>query len=326
MSLPRGAQFLARSPVLAAAAVMLALFFFGTFRYDHFGTLSNITTILGDYSYVAIAAVGATFVILSGGIDLSVGSVVAFTGVVIVSLVERGVHPLAAALVALASGASLGALMGWIIHALQLPAFIVTLAGMFALRAACFLVLDRSASVMHPFFEWAAYDAEFDLGLGATLPLRADLMIVAVAAGAVIARLTPFGAAVRAVGGSERAARAMGVPIARTRIGVYALSGFCSALAGCAFTLYKQSADPTSAAGLELAVIAAVVIGGTPLSGGRGSVLGTLIGVAILGLIRAIIDFQGNLNAAWTSIASGALLLAFVCLQRAAGAISRQPP
>jgi len=312
------------TPVFAAAAVMLALFAFGALRYDHFGSLANVSNLLGDCSYIAIAAVGATFVILSGGIDLSIGSVVAFTGVLIVSLVERGCHPLAAALVALACGTALGAAMGWIIHTLQLPAFIVTLAAMFAVRAACFLILDRSAGVQHAFFDWASSDAELDLGRGFILPLRTDLMLITVLAGAIVARLTPFGASVRALGGSERAARSMGVPIARTRIAVYALSGFCSALAGLAFTLSKQSADPTSAAGLELTVIAAVVIGGTSLSGGVGSVWGTLLGVLIAGLIRAIIDFQGDLNSAWTSIATGALLLLFVCLQHALTILARR--
>jgi len=312
-----------KTPVFAAAAVMLAILVVGALRYDHFGSLSNLTTILADYSFVAIAAVGATLVIMSGGIDLSVGSVVAFSGVIIVSLVERGWHPLGAAAVALAAGTLLGAAMGWIIHALALPAFLVTLAGMFAVRAACFLVLDRSAGVNHAFID-QALAAEIDLGRGGTLPLRTDLMIAVVAAGAAVARLTPLGVALRAVGGGERAARSMGVPVGGTRVGVYAMGGLCSALAGCAFTLEKQAADPTAAAGLELTVIAAVVIGGTPLSGGAGSVLGTIIGVAILGLIRSVIDFQGNLNAAWTSITSGALVLAFVGLQRGMGIVARR--
>jgi ribose/xylose/arabinose/galactoside ABC-type transport system permease subunit len=202
-----------------------------------------------------------------------------------------------------------------LIQIFELPAFMVTLAGMFAIRAAAFLVLDQSTSISHPFFRWVSRSAAIDLGAGATLPLRTMLMLAVVAVAFVVARSTRFGRNVYAIGGSEKSARMMGVPVAATKIGVYTLAGFCSALGGLAFTMYKQAGDPTSAVGLELSVIASVVIGGTLLSGGVGSILGTLIGVLILGLIRLIIDFQGDLNSAWTSVANGVLLLAFVGLQ-----------
>jgi simple sugar transport system permease protein len=302
-------------PTLTAGLIMLVLFAFGALRYDHFASPSNLSNLLGDYAFVAIAAVGATFVILSGGIDLSVGALVAFTAVLIADLVQSGWHPLAAAALALAIGTALGATMGVLIHAFQLPPFMVTLAGMFAIRAAAFLIRDQSTGINHPFFTWASRSAELDLGAGATVPLRTMLMAAVVAVAFVIARSTPFGRNVYAIGGSERSARIMGVPVGATKIATYAFAGFCSSLAGFVFTLYKQAGDPTSAVGLELTVIAAVVIGGTLLSGGVGSILGTLIGVLILGLIRLIIDFQGNLNSAWTSIAIGALLLAFVAMQ-----------
>ena len=313
----------ARAPTAAASLIMLAIFLFGSLRYDHFASLSNTAALFNDYAYIIIAAIGATFVILSGGIDLSTGSAVAFTNVLIATLVDRGCHPIAAATIAIVGCTTLGALTGWVIDALQLPAFIVTLCAMFALRAAAFLILDRSAAIDHSFFSWASH-AEIPLGAGATLSFHTDLALFALAAALVLARLTPFGANILALGGSERAARSMGVPIARTRILTYALAGLCSSLAGSAFTLYKQSGDPTSAVGLELIAIAAVVIGGTSLSGGTGSILGTLVGVLIIAVIRTIIDFQGNLNAAWTSIATGGLLLVFVCLQRALTALARR--
>lgn len=312
MRLPLPARHI---PTLTAGLIMLLLFAFGAVRYDHFAGAPNIANLFGDYAYVGIAAVGATFVILSGGIDLSVGSIVALTAVLVADLVAKGWHPLAAGALALAAGTLAGALMGLLIQVFELPAFMVTLAGMFAIRAAAFLIRDQSTGITHPFFKWASHTARIDLGAGATLPLGAILMLVVIALAVLLARSTRFGRNVYAVGGSEKSARMMGVPVGATKIGVYTLAGFCSALGGLAFTMYKQAGDPTSAVGLELSVIAAVVIGGTLLSGGVGSILGTLIGVLILGLIRLIIDFQGNLNAAWTSVAIGVLLLAFVGLQ-----------
>ncbi len=302
--------------MLTAGAILVALLVFGGLRYDHFASLANVFNLLGDYSYVGIAGVGATFVVLSGGIDLSVGSMIAFTAVLMADLVARGWHPLSAALVCLVACTFMGAAMGWLICFFALPAFMVTLAGMFAIRAACFLVREQSVGIDHPFFAWTARHLELDLGGGAVLPMRSLLLLATVAAGVVVARSTGFGRNVYAIGGHERSARMMGVPVVATRIRVHALAGLCSSLAGLVFTMYKQSGDPTSAVGLELSVIASVVIGGTLLSGGVGSVQGTLLGVLILGVIRLLIDFQGNVNAAWTSISIGLLLLVFICLQR----------
>jgi simple sugar transport system permease protein len=302
-------------PIVAAAAVLLVMITFGAARYTGFASPGNLLNLLGDNTVVGVAAVGATFVILSGGIDLSAGSLVAFSSVMVAWLVGHGWHPLAAMAAAVASGAALGAVMGTIIQAFELPAFMVTLAGMFGVRAAGFMISGQSAGIQHPFYDWARAAAAINLGGGATLPLRSMILMAVAAFGLIVARWTRFGRNIYAIGGSERSARAMGVPIAATRIGAYTVAGTTSALAGVVLTLYAQSGDPASSVGLELSVIAAVVIGGTLLAGGAGSVLGTMIGVLILGLIGMIIDFQGNLNAAWTSVAIGLLLLAFVGLQ-----------
>lgn len=303
-------------PSLAAAAILAVLVVAGSVRFEHFASAGNLSNLLGDYAFVAIAAVGATFVILAGGIDLSVGSMVAFTAMLAAWLVDRGWHPLATVPVCLAIGAALGAAMGGLIHAFALPAFIVTLAGMFALRAATFLLHDQPLGIVHPFLSWMSRDAAVPLG-GAALPARAVLMLAVVALGAIVAGRTRFGRRVYALGGSPRSAEAMGVSVGATTVAVYALAGACAALAGVVFASAKRAGDPTALVGLELTVIAAVVIGGTLLSGGVGSVGGTLLGVLILGVIRLLIDFQGNLNAAWTSVATGVLLLAFAGLQRA---------
>jgi simple sugar transport system permease protein len=149
-------------------------------------------------------------------------------------------------------------------------------------------------------------------------------MVVGAGATWFVARWTTLGQRIYALGGSERSARAMGVPVAATRITVYTVAGVCSALAGCALAMDRRTGDPATCVGLELTVIAAVVIGGTLLSGGVGSVLGTLVGVLIIGLIRMIIDFEGTLNAAWTSIAIGVLLLGFIVVQKLISALSRR--
>lgn len=305
-----------------ATLILVALVAIGAIRFEHFASLANLGNLLGDYGYIGIAAIGATLVIVSGGIDLSVGSVVALSAVIIAALVNRGVHPLAAGALAIAVGTAIGATMGALITHFDLPPFIVTLVGMFAIRAACFLVIGESTAIVSPYLEAAARGYEIPLGAGASLPFRGALLLVMVLAGSVAARLTAFGRNVYAIGGNARAASMMGVPVARTTIGVYALAGLCSALGGVVFAFYKRAGDPTAAQGLELSVIAAVVIGGTRLSGGVGSVTGTLVGVLILGVIRLLIDFEGNLNAAWTSVAIGALLLAFVGIQQLIGVLA----
>lgn len=303
-------------PTLTAGAILIAMFAFGGFRHEHFASASNVSNLLGDYSYVGIAAIGATLVILIGGIDLSCGAMVAFSTILTAKLVGQGVHPLAALAIAVVIGGLVGGAMGGLIHLFALPAFMVTLAGMFAIRASGYLIHNQSLSIKHPFYSWANMSAELSL-MGFTLPLRSMIFLGVLAAGIVALARTPLGMNIFALGGHERSARTMGAPVASTRISVYAIAGACSALAGWVFTLYKQAGDPASAVGLELEVIASVVIGGTLLSGGVGSLMGTLIGVLILGIIRQLIDFEGNLNAAWSSVATGALLLVFIAAQRA---------
>lgn len=307
---------LANAPLATAIAIGIAMYVFGTFRYEHFGSATTLTNLLAEYSFVGVAAVGMTLVIISGGIDLSVGSMIAFSSILTATLVQRGMHPLAAAAIAMTAGTLLGAGMGAIVHVLRLPSFLVTLAGMFAIRAIAFLVHERSVGIQHEFYAWASRDARLSLGGGVFIPLRAMIFCATLLMAAFIARQTVFGRSVYAMGGDVRGARLMGVNVGATTIVVFAISGMCGALAGFVFTLYQHAGDPAGVAGLELDVIAAVVIGGTLLSGGVGSLAGTLVGVAILGLIRTLIDFEGSLNAAWTSIATGVLLLLFVGMQQ----------
>jgi simple sugar transport system permease protein len=148
------------------------------------------------------------------------------------------------------------------------------------------------------------------------LPLTAMIFLVTLGAGIYLAHFTPFGRNVYALGGNEQSAVLMGLPVARTKVLVYALSGFCAALGGVVYSLYTVSGDPRAGIALELDAIAAVVIGGTLLTGGVGWVIGTLLGVLILGIIQTAINFEGTLNAGWTRVAVGLLLFAFIALQR----------
>lgn len=306
-------------PLIATAVVCVGLFVAGGLRYEHFASPGNVVGILIDNAFLGVVAVGMTFVILSGGIDLSVGSVVALTGVAIGWAVERrGVHPAVAIPAALLFGALFGAGMGCLIHFFRLPAFLVTLAGMFLARGLGFVFSLASIGYTHSFFNSAS---QVSLPLlpsqNVELPLVAIIFLVTLAAGIYLAHLTSFGRNVYAIGGSEPSAVLMGLPVGRTKVTVYAISGFCAALGGVVNSLYTLSGNPLAATEVELLAIAAVVIGGTLLTGGVGYVAGTLLGVLILGIIQTAINFEGDLDAGWTRVTVGLLLFAFIALQRA---------
>ena len=215
----------------------------------------------------------------------------------------------------LAMGILFGAAQGAVIHFFKAPAFIVTLAGMFLLRGLGFVVHLASIEVENPFLVSLSTIA-IPLGPKASLSFSAMVLIVAVIVAAVVLGYTKFGRNVYAVGGSEQSVLLMGIPLARTKLTIYGLSGFFSALSGIVFTVYTLSGSPSAVMGLELDAIAAVVIGGTMLTGGFGFVAGSLIGALILGVIQTFIAFQGTLNVSWTKIFVGTLLLAFILLQR----------
>jgi len=297
-------------PLLATSAVF-ALFYAGaSIRYDGFFSWVVFVNLLQDNSFLGLAAIGMTFVILSGGIDLSVGAVVGFTSILVARLMAHQMHPLPAILAALAIGTGFGAGMGGLIRFAALPPFLVTLAGMFFMRGLGLVISLETITIRHGLYE----------GINAlslrVFPVTAILFLGTLGAAIYLAQYTRFGRTVYAIGGSEQSAMLMGLPVGRTKVWLYALSGFCSALAGVTYTFYTSSGNATAGTMLELDAIAAVVIGGTLLSGGVGYVFGTLIGVLILGVIQTIITFEGTLSSWWTKIAIGLLLLGFILLQR----------
>jgi simple sugar transport system permease protein len=302
-------------PLLITTAVFLLGFLFCAAQFHNFASPRVVCNLLTDNAFLGILAVGMTFVILSGGIDLSVGSVVAFTTVLLAVAIEQlGLSPLVAFPLVLAVGAGFGGAMGAIIHFLGMPPFIVTLAGMFLARGISFLLTTDSIPIQHPLYA-TLNDVSVPLANG-RLTLIAMVMLVVFAAGIVLAHRTRFGTNVFALGGSLTSARLMGVPVGRTLVGIYTLSGLLAALAGIVFSLYTSAGYPLAATGVEMDAIAAVVIGGTLLTGGYGTVFGTFVGILIQGLIQTFITFDGTLSSWWTKIAVGILLFAFIALQR----------
>jgi ribose/xylose/arabinose/galactoside ABC-type transport system permease subunit len=303
-------------PLLATAVVLLAVFGSGSLLYPNFGTPRVLVNLLNDSAFVGVAAVGESFVILSGGIDLSVGSMVAFVGILIAKLLQAGCDPFLAMGIAVGVGTVSGAVMGCLIYFFELPPFLVTLAGLFCLRGLGFVINPESIGIDHPFYGQVLPELSILVAPKAVLPFTAMCFLVSVIVGTLLASFTRFGRNVYAIGSNENSARLMGLPIGRTKIMTYALAGCFSALGGVVATFYMQSGNPASFVGLELDAIASVVIGGTLLTGGVGFIPGTLMGVLILGLIQQIIIFNGTLNSWWTKIVIGALLLVFIVLQK----------
>lgn len=303
-------------PALVAALLFVVLFVAGGMQFNGFASVRVLTNLFTDNAFLAITAIGMTFVILSGGIDLSVGAVIALSGVLCAVFIEKlGWHPLPAIALVIAFGILFGAVMGGLIHVYQLQPFIVTLAGMFFARGLAAVISEQSIPIEHSF-----YDAVNNFGF--FLPGRAwfgsatILLIVVFALAIWFAHYTRSGGFIYALGGNKQSALLMGVPVGVTTISVYAISSALAALAGVVYSFYTSSGYALAGIGLELDAIAAVVIGGTLLSGGVGYVHGTLLGVMTMGLIQTWISFHGNLNSWWTKIAIGLLFLFFVGLQR----------
>ena len=301
-----------------AATVIIFIIAYGLSVLQFPGMLSTrvLGNFLTDNAFLGITAVGMTFVILSGGIDLSVGAVIGFTGVLVAVLISwLGFHPLVAFAIAIGVAAVFGGAMGLAIHYLQVPPFIVTLAGMFLARGGASVITQDSVPIQHEFYSFVS-SLYFRLPGGGRLSSVGLLMVAVFILGAILAHRTRFGSYVYALGGSTISASLMGVPVARTTVQIYVLSSVLASLAGIVFSLYTSAGYPLAAVGVELDAISAVVIGGTLLTGGYGFVLGTLVGVMLLGLVQTYIIFDGTLSSWWTKIVIGVLLFVFIVLQR----------
>jgi galactofuranose transport system permease protein len=302
-------------PVIASFGLFAAMFVIGAMRYEGFGSAQVILNIFVDNAFLLVVAVGMTFVILTGGIDLSVGAVVALGTVLCGTLIQKqGWSPYLVVPLVLLVGSTLGLAMGAIIHYFEIQPFIVTLAGLFLARGTCYAITTDSITIDQPTFsKWAQATARFG---DYFLTAGAIIAIVVVVVGFYVLHFTRFGRNVYAIGGSKQSALLMGLPVARTTLLVYTVSGFCAALGGILLSFYTLSGFGSLAVGMELDAIAAVVVGGTLLTGGSGYLAGTVVGVLVLGLIQTLISFDGTLSSWWTRIFIATLLLAFILLQR----------
>ena len=297
---------------VVAALVLLTLF--GALRYDHFLGLFNVASFLRYNSMFALVSLGMAFVIMTGGIDLSVGAVAALASVVAALASPYGLMPGLAA--GVAAGLAVGLLNGLLITRLGIMPFIATLATMLAARGAALLLANnQSVSV--------SYDTDFT-NLGQTdwlrLPIPAWIALAGFVAGSVLLNLTAFGRTVLAVGGNEDAARLMALPADRVKLLAYAGSGVLAGVAGVILAAQFGAGQPVEGAGWELFAISAVVVGGTLLTGGEGSVGTTLAGALLLGLILNILNFENGrgwitLSAYWQSVIRGLFLLIVVLVQ-----------
>ena len=303
--------FLGRSGVFIALA---ALILFGWLRYENFLGLFNISTVLRYNSMFALVALGMSFVIMTGGIDLSVGSTAALGSVAAALLSPKGVWPGICAGVAV--GLAIGALNGILVTRLRILPFIATLATMLAASGSALLLANNpSVSV--------SYESGFtDLGQGdfLNLPIPAIIAVAAYLIGWVVLNYTSTGRTALAVGGNEEASKLMGLPAERIKFLVYLASGGLSGLAGVILAAQFGAGQPIEGVGWELFAIASVVVGGTLLTGGVGSVGATLAGVLLLGILFTVLNFENglgwiSLSAYWQSVIRGLFLLVVVILQ-----------
>ncbi|MEU9826184.1 galactofuranose ABC transporter, permease protein YjfF [Micromonospora chersina] len=305
-------------PVLATLVLLLVLYGVGVSQYRAFSNIQVVFNVFIDNGFLLVVAVGMTFVILTGGIDLSVGSVVAMTAMVSAFLLREGLPAALVLLIALLIGPTLGFLMGCVIHFFDIQPFIVTLAGMFLARGMCTFISGSSIPITDGFWTRMSQERIGDPS-GNFVSVSVLIAFVVVAVAAYTLAYTRLGRNVYAIGGNPQSALLMGLPVGRTRIAVYTISGLCAAIGGILLSFYTLSGAPLIAVGMELDVIAAVVIGGTVLTGGSGYVFGTVLGVLVLGVIQTLITFDGSLNSWWTKIVIGGLLFAFILLQRLIG-------
>lgn len=304
--------------LVIAVALLVVMYLVGAQLYPRFGSISTILNLFNDNAYLIVVAVGMTFVLLTGGIDISVASTLAFTGVFSAFLLDKGWSAGIVIPLVLLIGAFVGYLQGYAIYAFKIAPFLVTLAGQFLMRGMCAVVSTVSIPITNEFYKAAALKKiSFVLNSGARpkLYLYVFVAIFVVIAAWYVLKYTRFGRSVYAVGSNEQSAQYMGLNVKGVQIGVYAINGFCAALGGILFSFYTLAGYSLQNMGLELDAISAAVIGGTLLTGGVGTVIGSMIGVLIQGIIQTIVTYQ-NLNTWWTKVTIAAILCFFIVIQR----------
>ncbi|KGR74212.1 ribose ABC transporter permease [Ureibacillus sinduriensis BLB-1 = JCM 15800] len=277
-----------------------------------FLSIANIFNVLRQVSISAIIAFGMTFVILTGGIDLSVGSTLALTGAIAASLLSSGMDPFLTMGIALIIGLILGAINGVIITKGKVAPFIATLATMTVYRGLTLVYTDgRPISKLGDHYSFQLFGKGYFLGF----PVPVVTMVIAFIVLYFILQKTTFGRRVYAVGGNEEAAKLSGINADRVKIAVYAITGLLASLAALILTSRLNSAQPTAGESYELDAIAAVVLGGTSLNGGKGWIFGTLIGALIIGVLNNGMNLIG-VSSFWQQVVKGIVILIAVLMDR----------
>ena len=284
---------------------------------DDFLTFSNIANLFQQGAIVGIVAIGMTFVILTANIDLSVGSLCAFGGIVVSVMLQAQVGGWLAVPATLLAGLLIGTFMGSITVFGKVPSFIVTLAGLVSLRGMTFLMSDGAPINGLPQSFTRIGSAMIDIlpSHGIVFPVLGLVFLLIAAVAWLVLRYTVFGEYVLATGGNAEAARLSGVPVRAVTIAVFAICGLLAALGGILMTSRLHVGQPTAAQGMELDAIAAVVLGGTSLFGGRGSVVGTAVAVMLLQVLRNIFNLLG-LGSFYQMAITGVIIVLAILLNR----------
>ncbi len=304
--------------VLLPFAVFLMIYFLGGKLYPAMQKPQVFFNLFINDSSLLLVAIGMTLVILTGGIDLSVGGVIALVTTASAAMLRDGASAYLVMPLMIVIGVSLGALMGWIIQDLKVQPFIATLMGLFFARGMAYIISLTSVPIKNEVYKAIALTPIYipffpKTYIYVTTLVGPIMLLVAI----YISYFTRFGRTIYAIGSNEQSAMLMGLPVRRTKILVYAFSGLCSALAGIVFSQSLLAGYGQFATGMELDAIAAVVIGGTALTGGIGNVIGTLFGVLIHGTIVSVLQFNGTLSSWWTRIGVGILTLLAIGVQSA---------
>lgn len=316
-------------PLIATILLGLTAYAIGAVLYPGMRNPQVFFNIFRNNPFLIISGIGMTFVILTGGIDLSVSGMIALTSVAAAALLRDGMDAWLVILLMLLMGMVLGTIMGSFIAYMKVQPFIATLAGMWFTRGMCFFITDDAISINNHIFTIIGRTKllipglmELSVAQGKPAPfisIPVAVAIILLGAAIYVAHYTRFGRTVYAIGGNEGrneiSARLMGLSVDKTKVLVYTLNGFCSALAGLAYSIFVSSGHGLYADGFEMEVIASVVMGGTMLSGGQGYVIGTLFGALILGITQTLIQFNGTLSSWWTRIVIGVLTLVFIGVQ-----------
>ena len=315
-------------PLLSTILLFLLVYGYGVVSFPIQRDPQAFFDLFNTAPFLVATVIGETFVILSGGIDLSVSGILALSTVVIASLLQQGWSPWATFPVVLAIGMTFGLVMGLFITYLKVQPFIATLAGMWMARGICYLISNAEIRIGNPTYTALKQTKILIPGLSnvGVVPKTGDyitystaVVVVLLVVGLYLAHFTRFGRTVYAMGGAnganETSSRMMGLPVNRTKVLVYVFSGFCSAVAGILYSIYVNSGRGNHGSGFELTTIAACVIGGVALTGGEGYLIGAIVGVLVTSLIQLLIIDNGQLSSYWVYLFIGGLMLLFIGVQ-----------